>query len=86
MYYRLQLAEHDGRRLSSVRLARDANLRVGAHPDCDLVLTGREVLRFISRFLRRHVIRLIDLGSASGVWFDDERHIRKPSIERPIVV
>ena len=77
MYYRLQLlAEHvDGRRFEfSADYARDANLRVGAHPDCDLVLTGREVSSFhLSLSFDATLIRLIDLGSSSGVWFDDER-------------
>ena len=77
MYYRLQLlAEHvDGRRFEFCSdYARDANLRVGAHPDCDLVLTGREVSSFhLSLSFDATMIRLIDLGSASGVWFDDER-------------
>ena len=77
MYYRLQLlAEHvDGRRFEfSSDYARDANLRVGAHPDCDLVLAGREVSSFhLSLSFDATMIRLIDLGSASGVWFDDER-------------
>ncbi len=77
MYYRVQLrAEHvDGRSYEySSDYERDYALRVGAHPDCDLVLAGREISSFhLSLSMEGTSLRLIDLGSASGVWFDDER-------------
>ena len=77
MHYRVTLiAEHvDGQRYELTRdFERECALRVGAHQDCDLVLSGREVASFhLSEKKKKTGIRLIDLGSQSGVWIEGER-------------
>ena len=77
MHYRVTLiAEHvDGQRYELCRdFERDCAFRIGSHQDCDLVLAGREVASFhLSVTVEKTGLRLIDLGSQSGVWIEGER-------------
>lgn len=77
MHYRVTvIAEHvDGQHYEISRdFEESCALRVGSHRDCDLVLAGRDVASFhLSLSLEKSQIRLIDLGSTSGVWLEGER-------------
>jgi len=77
MHYRVTLnAEHvDGQQYEISKDFEDScSLRVGAHRDCDLSLVGRDLASFhLSLSVEKSLIRLIDLGSASGVWLEGER-------------
>lgn len=77
MLYQVTLvAEHvDGRRLELSRdYERGCALRIGSHPDCDFQLAGQALASFhLSVELEKTAIRLIDLGSPSGVWLDSGR-------------